>query len=191
MVLHSPGCGRVGRRRTSFTKSHPFWGGSLCFPDIPIPYKRSRVRLQAFACAVERAPELATAPRARLRNDCATRTLRPPRRRRRRRRRGRGRHPWWPPATKQRGHRRSRLDTPSQTPSAVGRGRSTDPRADPHPESFVTPTLSSEGTDGLDLARPHRHRLGSRCRCRCSGDLHYWSVDGHGSRVSWTRLVGL
>ena len=33
MVLHSPGCGRVGRRRTSFRKSHPFGGGSFCFPS--------------------------------------------------------------------------------------------------------------------------------------------------------------
>ena len=33
MVLHSPGCGRVGRRRTSFRKSHPYGGGSFCFPN--------------------------------------------------------------------------------------------------------------------------------------------------------------
>ena len=41
MVLHSPGCGRVGRRRTSFRKSHPSRGGSFCFRA---PICSSRVR---------------------------------------------------------------------------------------------------------------------------------------------------
>jgi hypothetical protein len=33
MVLHSPGCGRVGRRRTSIHEEPPLWGGSSCFPN--------------------------------------------------------------------------------------------------------------------------------------------------------------
>ena len=41
MVLHSPGCGRVGRRRTSFRKSHPY---GVALSVCPAPFVQPCLR---------------------------------------------------------------------------------------------------------------------------------------------------
>jgi hypothetical protein len=72
MVLHSPGCGRVGRRRTPFRRSHPTRGGFFCFyphfvrcahtlrapfvgfPAVRLGFRPVRFRFPRFAFAAGR-----------------------------------------------------------------------------------------------------------------------------------------